>query len=100
MRHTQGRIVIKCDMEVKNSHKFNDGTVIRLERGWNNLDRTQTQPINAIVVWAENIPKGVEVLCHHNSFHEAYQIFNHGQLSGSDIAGRINYYSVPEDQIF
>lgn len=100
MKHTEGRIVIRVDMEVKNSHRFQDGTTIRLERGWNNLNRREVAPVNAIVVSAEGIPAGVELLCHHNSFHETYQIFNHGQLSGSEIAGKINYYSIPEQQAY
>lgn len=100
MKYTEGRIIIKVDMEVKNSHKFEDGTIIKLERGWNNLNQRETQPVNGIVVSAKDIPEGAEVLCHHNCFHPSYQIFNHGKLSGSVIAGKINYYSIPEDQVF
>jgi len=100
MKHTQGRIVIKVDHEYKNSHKFEDGTVIKLERGWNNLNRLEVSPVNAIVISGENIPEGAEALIHHNSVHETYRITNHGELSGQKIADRIEYYSIPEDQLF
>lgn len=100
MKHTEGRIVIRVDHEYKNSHKFDDGTVIKLERGWNNLNRLEVSPVNAIVISGKDIPDGAEALIHHNSVHEAYRITNHGELSGQKIADRIEYYSIPEDQLF
>lgn len=100
MHHVEGRIVIKVNHEYKNSHKFDDGTVIKLERGWNNLNRLEVSPVNAIVVSGEGIPEGAEGLIHHNSVHETYRITNHGELSGQKIADRIEYYSIPTDQLF
>jgi len=100
MKHTEGRIVIKVDHEYKNSHKLDNGQVLRLERGWNNLNRLEVSPVNATVISGEGIPEEAEALIHHNSVHETYRITNHGRLSGQKIADRIEYYSIPEDQLF
>ena len=65
LKHVEGRIIVSVDHESKNSHKFADGTVIRLERDYNNLNRRQTQPTNAIVISGKDISKGSEILIHH-----------------------------------
>jgi len=100
MKHVEGRIVIRIDLNYKKSHKFEDGTVIKLERGWNNLNCREKNETNAIVVSAEDIPTGAELLIHHNASHDSYKIFNHDELSGKDIASNIEYYSIPEEQAF
>ncbi len=95
-----GRIVVAIDLEGKNSHKFADGTVIRIERQYDNFNKRQTQPINAIVIDAEFIPKGAEILISHNSTHDVNRIFDYVPLSGKDIASDIKYYSLPESECF
>lgn len=100
LKAISGRVIIALDTEGKNFHTFSNGTKIRLERQWNNLDRVHTQPVNAIVIDAENIPKGAEVLCHHNSSHESYRIYNYKSLSGEEIADSVKYYSVPDYDCF
>ena len=100
MRHVQGKIIVRVNHEGKNSHKMEDGTVLRLERGWNNLNKRETSPVNAHVVSGEGIPAGAEILISHNGVHETFRITNHGQLSGQKIADRIEYYSIPEDNAF
>ena len=64
MRAVEGRVIISVDHEKKNSHTFEDGTTIRLERDWNNLNRRETQPVNAIVIDGEGIKDGAEILIH------------------------------------
>lgn len=98
--HTKGRVVIQVDMQFKNSHQFEDGTVIRLERGPNNLNRRETMPVNAIVISSENIPVDAEILCHHNSLTDENRIFNYKPLSGAGIAADIKYFSIPELEAF
>lgn len=100
LKHTSNRIVIRVNLEEKNYHRMENGEVLRLERGWNNLNRLEVSPVNAIVISGKDIPDGAEALIHHNSVHEAYRITNHGELSGQKIADRIEYYSIPEDQLF
>jgi hypothetical protein len=100
LTHVEGRIIIKMDMEYKNSHTFEDGTKIRLERKYDNFDEKYTRPINAVVVSAENIPEGVEVLVHHNCTHDTNRIFNYQQLSGKVEASDIRYFSIKEDEAF
>jgi hypothetical protein len=100
MKHVEGQIVIKINHEYKRSHKFDDGTVIKLERGWNNLDCRDKNETNGIVISGKDIPSGAECLVHHNATHETYRITNHDELSGQKIADRIEYYSIPEDQLF
>lgn len=100
MRHVEGRIIIKVDHERKNYHAMENGQVLRLERGWNNLNRREVSPVNAVVVSGDDMKPGAQILIHHNSVHETYRITNHGNLSGQKIADRIEYYSIPENQAF
>lgn len=100
MKHVEGKIVVMVNHEYKRSHRFHDGTTIKLERGWNNLNQRETQEVNAIVISGKGIPAGAEALIHHNSTHDTYKLTNHGELSGQKIADRIEYYSIPEDQLF
>lgn len=100
LKHVEGKIVVRVDMQAKNQHSFADGTTIRIERGWNNLNYRDKMPVNAWVISAENIPEGAEILVHHNACTETYEITNHGQLSGEMIGSNIKYYSIPEEQAF
>jgi hypothetical protein len=100
MHHVDGKIVVKVNHEYKRSHRFDDGTVLKLERGWNNLNQREVSEVNCTVISGEGIPSGAEALIHHNATHETYRITNHGELSGQKIADRIEYYSIPEDQLF
>lgn len=93
--HTHGRIVIKVDMESKNSHTFSDGTTIRLERDWDNFNNREVKPVNATVVSSEYIPTGAEILIHHNCTHPTNEIFNY--KSG---AANIKYFSIPETDCY
>lgn len=98
--HTAGRIIVAIDTEKKNQHAFEDGTVIRIERKYNNFNRRHTEPVNAIVVSAENIPEGSEVLIHHNSNHETNMILNYQSLSGKVEADSVKYFSISETDAF
>lgn len=100
LHHVEGKIIVRVNHEVKNSHRMEDGTVLRLERGWNNLNKRETQPVNANVVSGEGLKEGVEILISHNAVHETFRITNHGQLSGQKIADRIEYYSIPVEDAF
>lgn len=100
LKHTKGRVVIEIDLEFKNSHKFSDGTVIRLERDYENFNKRETQPVNAIVISAEHIPVGSEILISHNALHEVNLINDYKKLSGKQQASGIRYYSLPETDCF
>lgn len=95
IKHTHGRVVIKIDIEGKNSHTFSDGTVIRLERNYNNFNKRETEPVNATVISAENIPTDAEILISHNALHEVNKINNY-KAETVDI----KYYSIPETDCF
>ena len=100
LKHIEGRIIVAVDHESKNSHRFSDGTVIRLERDWNNLNRRETQPTNAIVISGANIPKGSEILIHHNAPSDTNRINNYSKLSGKETGSDIKHYSITEEQCF
>jgi len=95
-----GRIIISMDMESKNFHQFEDGTKIRLERDYNNLNKRYTMPVNATVIASEYIPEGSQVLVHHNACHDVNRIFNYKPLSGEDIARDIRYFSLLESEVY
>lgn len=100
LKHTDGRIIVKVDIEQKNHYSFSNGMVIRLERDYNNFDRKYTSQVLGTVVDAEYIPTDSFILFHHNSLHETYQIFNHSNLSGEEIASGIKMFSIMERDVF
>ena len=100
LKHVEGKVIVAVDLESKNSHTFSDGTKIRLERDYNNLNKRETQPTNAIVVSGANIPAGSEILIHHNANSDTNKITNHTALSGKETGSDIKYYSIPEEQCF
>jgi hypothetical protein len=97
---TDSRVVIKVDTDFKNNHTFSFGLTIRHERQWNNLNKRETQPVNAFVVSSDHIPEGAEILIHHNATHPVCEIFNHKPLSGEVIADTVKYFSIPETQCY
>jgi hypothetical protein len=96
----RGRVIIRIDHEGKNSWTFRDGTKIRLERQFDNFNRRETEPVNAEVVDAENIPSGAEILIHHNAVHPTYAINNLGTLSGEVTGTTVKHYAIPEEECF
>src|ERR1700677_124567 len=100
LKHVQGKIVVKVNHEHKRRHRMDNGEVLILERGWNNLNRREVSEVNAIVISGEGLKEGVEILLSHNAVHETFRITNHGHLSGQKIADRIEYYSIPQDNAF
>lgn len=99
LKHTYGRVVVKVDIEYKN-HTMLNGSSIRLERGYNNFNKRETQPVNAIVISADNIPSGSEILISHNCTHDTNKIFNYAKLSGQENDVDIQYFSLPEADCF
>lgn len=96
LQYIPGRVIVKCDMEEKNWHTFANGTKIRLERKWNNLDCKHTQLTQGEVISAESAPPGTLMLYHHNGNHPVNELFNYKNLSGTEIASDIKYFSIPE----
>ncbi len=94
-----GRIIVKVDLEYKNQTAFNGGS-IRIERQFNNLNRRETEPVNAIVVDAQNIPQGAGVLIHHNALHDTNKIFDYEDLVDGEISIDIQYFSIKENECF
>lgn len=100
LAHIEGRIIIKVDLEGKNWHRMPDGKMIRLERKYDCFDNCYTKPVNGIVVSAEHIPVGSEVIIHHNSTHATNEIFNYHALSGEVEADTVKYYSITTEDAF
>lgn len=99
LKHTEGRIIIVIDIEGKNSHTFADGTKIYLGRQFNNLNRRETEPVNAYVVDAEYIPKGAEILIHPNAIHDSNRIFGYSNITAEE-GNSVRYYSIEETSAF
>lgn len=95
-----GRVIVSVDLEGKNTHTFQDGTKIRLERKFNNLNKRYTEPVNGIVISSNCMPDGVYCLIHHNSCHDVNRIFNYQTLSGTEQADPVKYYSLKEHEVF
>ena len=91
MKHTEGRVLIEIDLSLKNSHTFDDGTKIILERDVENLNKRETMPVNAVVVSGEDLPTGAQVLIHHNSIHDTNKVF----MGDAPHKPFVSYYSIP-----
>ena len=100
LKWVQGKVVISVDLESKNSHTFSDGTKIRLERQWNNLNKRETHPVNATVISGEGITSGSQILIHPNMTHETYRVHDYAPLSGAIEGSDIKYYSIPAEQCY
>lgn len=100
VKHVPGRVVVKVDVDGKNWFSFSDGTVIRLERGFDNLDRRYTEQVLGVVVDGEHIPADALILFHHNSLHATYEVHNHSTLSGEELSSGIKIYSILERDCF
>jgi len=100
LKYVQGKVIISVDLESKNSHTFEDGTKIRLERQWNNLNKRETHPVNAIVISGEGMKSGSQILIHPNMTHDTYKIHDYAPLSGQVEGSDIKYYSIPEEQCY
>ena len=95
----KGRVIIKIDLESKNSHTFADGTKIRLERQYDNFNMRYVKPVNAEVVNANKVPEGSEILIHHNATHDTYRLFNYLPPT-QDASTSLKFYSIPESECF
>jgi hypothetical protein len=100
LKHVKGSVITKVNTDFKNSHRFSDGTTIRLERDRNRFDKNYTTISQGEVVDAEYIPAGATIFFHHNASHEMYRIYNYKTISGGEIASNIQYFSIPEDQCY
>jgi hypothetical protein len=100
LKNVENRILIKVWTEEKNHHTFSHGVTIRIERRYENFNCRETQPIQGTVVSGEGIPKGAIMLFHHNGTRPEFEVLNHGQLSGKEIASDIKFFSVPEEDCF
>lgn len=100
LKAPEGKVIIQIDITYKNFHTFANGQKIIYERDFDNFNRRYTQPVNAIVIDAKNIPQGSEILIHPNAVADHHQIHNYHQLSGKEISSDIKYYSIPEDMCF
>jgi len=93
------RVIIKVDLESKNSHTFKDGTKIKLERVYDNFNMRYVKPVNATVVAAKDIPEGSEILIHHNATHDTYKLFNYLKPT-AEASSDIQYFSIPIEECF
>lgn len=100
MKAVEGKVIISVDLESKNSHTFEDGTKIRIERQYNNLNRRETHPVNATVIDGEDMVAGSQILIHPNCTHDTNRIFNHSALSGKVEGSDIKIFSVDVDKCY
>lgn len=100
IKPTEGRLIVAVDMEKKNSHTFSDGTKILLERNYDNFNRRYVAPVNGTVISSSYIPKGSEVIFHHNATHDTWRLFGYEPLSGAAVASGIRYFSIQDGEAY
>jgi hypothetical protein len=95
LKNVYGKVIISINLEGKNSHTFGSGQKIYIGRQFNNLNRRETEPVNAVVISSDQIPSGVEILIHPNAINESNKIYSFIE-DDSDV----KYYSIPEEQCY
>ena len=90
MKHAEGRVLIKADLQSKNSYRFENGTELILDRNVENLNHRETMPVQAVVVSGEGMRPGSQVLIHHNSLHRTNEVNDVLDKSSDD-----KYFSIP-----
>lgn len=88
------KIIVEVDLESKNSHTFQDGTKIRLERGYDNFNGRYTNPVNGVLVDGMGLKPGTPVIMHHNTIHDTNKVFS---VRNKPLCGT---YSVPIDECY
>lgn len=95
LKHVEGRVIVKVDLDSKDSWTFQDGTRIEYKRRFNNFKVGETNPVNAHVISGEGMTKGAEILIHPNAVHDSNKINNY-----KDSSDTIKYYSIHPDMCF
>lgn len=95
LKHVEGRVVIKVDLDSKDSWTFENGMKIEYKRQFNNFNERETKPVNAIVISGEGIKSGSEILVHPNVIHDSNRIFSYKESSDT-----VKYYSIHNDMCF
>ena len=95
------RIIVKVDIEKKNSYRMENGQELKLARGWNNLNHRETQPVNATVIdgRASGVPDGAEVIVNHNSIHPVNRLFNFTGLV-DEASNPVQYYAILSNECY
>ena len=88
------KIIVEVDLESKNSHTFQDGTKIRLERGYDNFNGRYTNPVNGVLVDGMGLKPGTPVVMHHNTVHDTHKVF---AVRNKPLCGT---YSVPIEECY
>lgn len=100
LKASEGRIVVSIDMQKKQSHQFEDGTKIHLARGYNNFNLRDYYPVNAVVIAANDIVTGTEILLQYTAIQDTFRVHNYKPLSGAQIADDVKYYSIPQEMAY
>ena len=100
MKFIKNKVIIKVDVEQKNNHTFSDGTTIRLERDFNNLDNKYTKQVLGEVLASEYVPTGAMVLFHHNAIHDINTIFDCDLLTAEEKANGFKILSLNDSECF
>ena len=94
LRFVEGKVIIKIDINSKDSWTFTNGQKIEYKRRFNNFNKRQTEPVNAFVISGEGVKAGSEILIHQNAIHDSARIFDYKD------SPNIQYYSIQEEMCF
>lgn len=95
LTHIEGRVVVKIDIDSKDSWTFESGQKIEYKRRFNNFNQREASPVNCHVISGEGINKGAEILVHPNAIHESNRIYDY-----KDSNDTIRYYSILNEMCF
>ncbi len=100
LKAAKGSVIVRVNMDEKESHTFASGHKILMRRNIECFDKKYTTVSQGVVLSSEYIPVGSTIYFGHNATHEMYEILNYRPVSGDEIASNIKYFSIPENQCF
>jgi hypothetical protein len=95
LKHIEGKVIVKIDIDSKDSWTFENGQKIEYKRRFNNFNNRETQPVNAFVVSGEGMKSGAEILIDHKAIHDTGRIFDYKDSNDS-----VRYYSIQNEMCF
>ena len=95
-----GFVLIKMDTQNKAKYSLGNGNTLLIQRGYE-FNRRLDYPSMAIIIDGEGLPKGEQVLVHHNASEPHYHVLEDtDMLTEEERREGYKIFSVPKDMCF
>ncbi len=92
-------ILLKIQTKNKEIYNLTEDAQIEISKGFN-FNRREDYPSYGVVIDAQKIPAGAEVLVHHNSTEEAYRVPDYNFLTEQEKLDGWKVFTIDRDMVF